>query len=206
MTEPVTLAWQRITAVLQEHAPATARAIRAPGPADDIRELERIVGLGLPADLLAWWNVTDGVDDRRDFHAGKLIPDDFIPLSVARAREEYVGNADYPDPNCCTGNGEHRLPAGEPVFPYCTALVPVCRSIDGGLLCVDLRPGQDHDCVMTWCASEGAYDIEWPDLTAMLAYVAERLDDHALQRVPDQPESRVIIDDDGTLNWGMAAN
>ncbi|UKD59404.1 SMI1/KNR4 family protein [Amycolatopsis sp. FU40] len=206
MTEPVTQAWQRITAVLREHAPATAHAIHPAGPADNIRELERIVGRRLPADLLTWWSVTDGVDDRRDYHAGSLIPTHFMPLSVTRAREEYAGNAEYPDPGCCTAYGEHRKPAGEPAFPYCTALVPVCRSIDGGLLCVDLRPGQDHGCVMTWYASEGAYAVEWDDVTAMLAYVAERLDDHAAGRVPDRPESRVVIDNDGALNWGMAAN
>ncbi|MET8996489.1 hypothetical protein [Amycolatopsis sp. NPDC004169] len=67
------------------------------------------------------------------------------------------------------------MTAGESVFPYCSALVPVCRSIDGGMLCVDARPGQQYGCVMNWYASEGAYAAEWCSVTHMLTDVAERL-------------------------------
>ncbi|GAA4529201.1 SMI1/KNR4 family protein [Amycolatopsis samaneae] len=202
MTEPVSRTWQRIVAVLRDHAPATARVIRPPAPAGHLRALRQAVGGELPADLVAWWTVMDGIDDDRDFRAGSVIPGFYIPLGVARAREEYLRQREFPDPGCCGTGGEHRKRAGEVAFPYCTALVPVCRAIDGGLLCVDLRVGKDHGCVMAWYASEGVYAVEWADVATMLAYVAERLDDHALGRVPDRPESRVVIDDEGLLGWG----
>ncbi len=117
----------------------------------------------------------DGIDDDRDYRAGAVIPRHFVPLAVHRVREEYLRQHAYPDDRCCTADGEHNMAAGESVFPYCTALVPICRAIDGGMLCIDTRPGQQYGCIMDWYASEGAYAAEWYSVTHMLTDVAERL-------------------------------
>jgi hypothetical protein len=82
------------------------------------------------------------------------------------------------------------MAAGEPAFPYCTALVPVCRSIDGGMLCVDTRPGEQYGCLMNWYASEGAYAAEWYSVTHMLTDIADRLGTGA-----------AAANDEGMLTW-----
>ncbi|MFE5571721.1 SMI1/KNR4 family protein [Amycolatopsis japonica] len=148
------------------------------------QHLERLktrVGLELPPELLTWWAVMDGVDDQRDHGTGnrsvELIPKGYLPLSVARAEEEYVRQSQYPDPGCCTPEGTHLKQAGANGFPYCTAVLPIGRAIDGGLLCVDLRQGEHHGRVMEWYASEGIYDSGWASVTEILDEIAERLDD-----------------------------
>ncbi|MFK0251620.1 SMI1/KNR4 family protein [Amycolatopsis azurea] len=196
--------WRRIMASLSEHAPATAREIRPPAPAEHVERLRDRVGLELPSELRTWWALMDGVDDQRDHGAGNrsahLIPSDYLPLSVARAEEEYVRQAQYPDPGCCTPEGTHGKQAGEDSFPFCTAVVPIGRVIDGGLLCVDLRPGEYHGCVMEWYASEGIYGSNWRSVTEILDEIAERLANYVHDRELPYGERHPDISD-GVLSW-----
>ncbi|MEU3770191.1 SMI1/KNR4 family protein [Amycolatopsis keratiniphila] len=148
-----------------------------PALAEHLERLQTRVGLEFPPELLTWWALMDGVDD----HAAgnrfvQLVPKGYLPLSVARAEEEYVRQSQYPDPGCCTPEGTHRKQAGANGFPYCTAVLPIGRAIDGGLLCVDLRQGERHGVVMEWYASEGIYDSDWASVTEILDEIAERLD------------------------------
>lgn len=184
--------WQRITAALSSHAPATAREIRPPAPAEDLERLRRLVGLDFPEDLLAWWSSTDGIDDERDHggnRAGCLVPDWYVPLGASRAEQEYRRQARFADQDCCGPDGSHRKQAGGTGFPYCTALVPLCRDNGGGLLCVDLRDGEDHGLIMEWEATEGHYPSHWASVTDMLAEIAERL------------EQDPVLTADGALVW-----
>ncbi|WP_410643271.1 SMI1/KNR4 family protein [Amycolatopsis sp. lyj-346] len=190
MTEPVARTWQRIVTLLQDSAPATARVIRPPSPGAEVRRALSVLPADLPHDLLGWWAAMDGIDDERDYRAGAVIPHHFVPLAVPRVREEYLRQQNYPDDRCCTADDRHRMPAGVPVFPYCTALVPVCRSIDGGPLCVDTRPGERYGCLMHWYASEGAYAVEWSSVTHMLTDVADRL-----------ATGEAATGDEGMLTW-----
>ncbi|UUV31988.1 SMI1/KNR4 family protein [Amycolatopsis roodepoortensis] len=167
--------WRRIMALLSEHAPAIAREIRPPAPAAHVARLRDRVGLELPPELLTWWALMDGVDDERVRGAEDLIPKGYLPLSVARAEEEYARQSRYPDPGCCNPAGTHHKQAGQDGFPYCTANLPIGRAIDGGLLCVDLRAGEHHGCVMEWYASEGIYRSDWASVAEILDEMDERL-------------------------------
>ncbi|OLZ61652.1 SMI1/KNR4 family protein [Amycolatopsis keratiniphila] len=148
-----------------------------PAPAEHLERLQTRVGLELPPELLTWWALMDGVGDHEaGIRSAELIPKGYSPLSVAHAEEEYARQSQYPDPDCCTPEGTHRKPAGANGFPYCTAVLPIGRAIDGGLLCVDLRQGERHGVVMEWYASEGIYDSDWASVTEILDEIAERLD------------------------------
>ncbi|MFI7120098.1 SMI1/KNR4 family protein [Amycolatopsis sp. NPDC049868] len=191
--------WRRIMALLSEHAPVTAREVRPPAPVAHLERLRIRVGLALPPELLAWWALMDGVDDRRS-RSGELIPKGYLPLSVASAEEEYARQSQYPDPGCCTPDGTHSKQAGQDGFPFCTAVLPIGRAVDGGLLCVDLRQGEHHGRVMEWYASEGIYGADWANVTEILDEIAERLDDYVHDREPPYRERHPVISE-GALSW-----
>ncbi|WP_410660061.1 SMI1/KNR4 family protein [Amycolatopsis sp. lyj-112] len=205
MTVSVEQTWQRIVALLSEHAPVTAREIRPPAPIEHVERLQDAVGLALPADLRAWWAAMDGIDDQRDHGTGSrvggLVPNSFVPLTVKRAEEEYVRQSGYPDTGCCTPEGTHHKRAGDTGFPFCTALVPICRDVSGGLLCVDLRPGDDHGRVMNWYASEGCYPSGWAGVAEILDEIAERLGDYADGGEVPYGERHPVITEGALTQW-----
>jgi len=171
--------WKRIMALLAEQDPDRARVIRPPAPATRLLRLEAVVGRAFPAALLLWWSTMDGVDDHRDFGGnrdGGLVPESYMPLGVARAEEEYLRQSKFADPDCCTPEMTHRKQAGDTGFPFCTALVPFCRAVDGCLLCVDLRQGDNRGLVMEWAPSEGFFPYRWAGLPELLAESIDRLE------------------------------
>ncbi|ONF73148.1 SMI1/KNR4 family protein [Amycolatopsis keratiniphila] len=203
MTAPVNQLWQQIMNLLREHAPAAAREIRLPGPADDIRELQRLVGLTLPDDLVGWWTLMDGIVDRYDQRAGDLVPPAFVPLAVRRVREEYqrLSESTATDPTCCGPGQMHQSQAGDDGGPFCTALVPICRDITGTTLCVDLRPGTDHGMIMMMAPGDGFSATHWGSVTEMLGEIAERLDAYASQAELPNGEKHPVVNDEGMLQW-----
>ncbi|WET81624.1 SMI1/KNR4 family protein [Amycolatopsis sp. QT-25] len=203
MTAPVNQLWQQILDLLQEHAPATAREIRPPAPADDLLSLQDIVGLPLPEDLVAWWALMDGIVDRHDQRAGKLVPDAFVPLAVTRAREEYerLFESTATDPTCCGPDQVHQHPAGDDGNPFCSALVPICRDTTGATLCVDLRSGDNHGMIMTVAPGDGFSPTHWGSVTEMLTEIAERLEAYAHQAELPYGEQHPAVNDEGMLQW-----
>jgi len=182
---PVEESWPRITTWLTRHAPVTAAAIR---PSAGVAE---VPGVGsLPADLLGWWGLMDGIADA-DYRAGSPIPPCYLPLPVADVRDRLAGLARFADEDCCGAGGAHATAAGETSFGYCTATVPIRWSLGGDVLVVDLRDGPRHGCVLEWTAEEGYADMAWAGTAAMLADVANQLDD----------PKRTEIVDGGVLQW-----
>ncbi|KFZ76988.1 hypothetical protein ED92_38400 [Amycolatopsis sp. MJM2582] len=196
----VDAAWQRIMAWLHRHTPITAATLRPPAPADDIRAVQDAVGLPFPDDLLAWWRLMDGVDDDADYRTAFTVPGGYMPLSVARVREEWTSLSAYPDQDCCQTDGLHQRAAGDATFGYCTALLPVCRALDGAVLAIDLRPGSQHGCVMDWMAQAGAHRTTWTSVSALLTDTAQRLDSHTTTETPPRPGDPTVRDD-GALAW-----
>ncbi|WP_410649785.1 SMI1/KNR4 family protein [Amycolatopsis sp. cmx-4-54] len=194
-------AWERITSWLRSHTPVTAATLRPPAPADDHCAVQNAVRRPLPDDLLVWWRLMDGVDDHADYGTAFIFPGAYMPLPVTRVREEWAGLSAYPDQDCCRPDGHHQRAAGDPVLGFCTALLPVCRAVDGAVLAVDLRPGTDHGCVLGWMAQTGAHRAIWPGVGAMLTDTADRLDRHhpaaGVRTGPGAPAIR----DDGALTW-----
>jgi cell wall assembly regulator SMI1 len=187
---PVEESWRRIIAWLAHRAPVTAAAIRPPASAAEIDRTETAVGRALPADLRAWWELMDGIAES-DYRAGCPIPPHYLPLPVAEAREWFDRLSGFADPDCCGPGDGHATEAGEPLFGFCTATVPICRDLAGDVLVVDLRDGARHGCVMSWWADEGYVETVWAGTAAMLADTAERLADPA----------RTEIVDSGSLQW-----
>ena len=87
---------------------------------------------------------------------------------------EYERWLPYTDEDCCRPDGDHTQ-AGEHGFGFCTATIPICRDVGGGVLLLDLRPGPQHGAILQLDAVEGHYPTEWPSVTAMLADTADRL-------------------------------
>ncbi|GAA1964724.1 SMI1/KNR4 family protein [Amycolatopsis minnesotensis] len=204
MDTEVTRLWHQIMTVLRDQAPITAQAIRPPAPSEDVEHLQHLIGLDFPADLRAWWTLMDGIDDqgenRTGNRVGHLLPKGFVPLSVAQAEKEYTHQLNYPAHDCCTPDGTHREKAGATGFPFCSALVPLCRNILGGLLCVDLRPGDDHGCIVEWYAAEGFYPSDWADVTDLLNEVSEGLEDYSQGLELSPYETRPFVHE-GMLKW-----
>ncbi|MFD6067990.1 SMI1/KNR4 family protein [Amycolatopsis lurida] len=192
--------WERITAWLRVHTPVTAATLRPPASADDVRAVQDAVGRPFPDDLLAWWRLMDGVDDA-DYRTAFTVPGVYMPLTVARVREEWAGLSAYPDQDCCSPDGHHQRAAGDPVLGFCTALLPVCRAVDGAVLAVDLRPGTDHGCVMDWMAQAGAHRPTWAGISAMLTDTAVRLERYTTAPGTRTQSGQVTIRDDGVLTW-----
>ncbi|MGK5740114.1 SMI1/KNR4 family protein [Micromonospora sp. URMC 103] len=187
---PVERSWRRIITWLSRHAPVTAAAIRPPAGAAEVRRTQEAVGRFLPADLLAWWRLMDGIADA-NYAAGFPIPSHHLPLSVAEVREWFASLSRFADQDCCGPGGAHATAAGEPSVGFCTATVPICRDLAGDVLVVDLRDGARHGCIMAWWAEEGYVETDWAGTAAMLADTADQLDD----------PRRTEIVEGGALRW-----
>ncbi|MFI6263136.1 SMI1/KNR4 family protein [Micromonospora sp. NPDC051006] len=190
MDIPVEDSWRRIIAWLARHASVTAEAIRPPASAVEVRRTEKAVGRPLPADLLAWWRLMDGIADA-DYRAGCPIPSHYYPLPVAGVRERFASLSRFADQDCCGADGAHATVAGGRLFGFCTATVPICWDLAGDVLVVDLRDGARHGCIMSWWAEEGYVETDWAGAAAMLADTAGRLDD----------PTRTEIVEGGSLQW-----
>jgi cell wall assembly regulator SMI1 len=189
MDLPVAQSWRRITAWLERHAPTTAAALRPPAEAAELLRTENAVGRSLPTDLLDWWRLMDGIADAH-YHKGEPIPPYFLPLPVADVRERFASLSPFAD-DCCRIEGEHTTMAGQTSFGFCTATIPICWNSGGDVLVVDLREGTQRGCIMEWTAEEGYIKTDWAGTGAMLADVADRLND---------PTRHEIVDD-GVLQW-----
>jgi cell wall assembly regulator SMI1 len=191
-------AWLSITTWLDEHAPRTARAVRPPAAEEEIRQAVTRLGHDLPADLLAWWRLSDGMPDDRG--SGLFPHTSYRPLPVAEVVGEYERWLKYTDEDCCRPGGGH-TEAGETGFGFCTATIPICRDVGGGVLLIDLRPGAKRGRIMHLEAEEGHYPAAWHSVTAMLADTADRLTNPG-------PQHRYVptVIDDGVLLWDYASS
>jgi cell wall assembly regulator SMI1 len=186
---PVEESWRRIMIWLARHAPKTAEAIRPPAGAAEVRRTEEAVGRPLPADLHAWWRLMDGIADA-DYRAGFPMPSHYMPLSVAGVRERFASLSRFADQECCGLDGTHATSAGQRLFGFCTATVPICWDLGGDVLVADLREGARHGGIMSWRAEEGHLETDWAGTGAMLVDTADLLDD---------PTRTEIVD--GGLQW-----
>ncbi|MFC3456042.1 SMI1/KNR4 family protein [Amycolatopsis speibonae] len=193
--------WRRITAWLCTHSPVTAATLQRPARAEDVRAVQHVVGQPLPDDLLAWWGLMNGVDDEFGYRTAFTVPGVYMPLGVTRVQEEWASLSARPDEDCCRPGGLHLRSAGEATIGFCTALIPVCRAVDGAVLAVDLRPGAEQGRVMDWMAEAGSCRTAWTCVGAMLADTAQRLEHHyAAPETPARPGDPTIREN-GSLTW-----
>ncbi|GIJ45326.1 hypothetical protein Val02_22120 [Virgisporangium aliadipatigenens] len=173
MTDAVSNAWRRIAGWLTVHAPGTAAQVRGPADPEEIDALERDVGVPLPAELRAWWLLTDGFAPGV-LHA--LIPWIHVPLPVTKARAERrwlvrlsAGTPRYADvDDSAAGTFSQR---------YQHTFVPISTDNCGQVNFVDLRVGPAHGCVSEWDHEEGFLQPPtWTGVTDMLTDIADALE------------------------------
>ncbi len=193
MDTSVAGSWRRITDWLERHAPVTAAAVRPSAGVGEADRTAAAVGLQLPRDLRDWWALMDGV---ADYRAGFPIPPCYLPLPVAEVRQRHAELARFADRECCGGDGSHATVAGETIFGFCTATVPICWDLAGDVLVLDLRGGPRRGWVMAWGAEDGYFGTRWSGTSAMLADVAGRFDDAGQTEVVDG----------GAVQWTAAAH
>jgi hypothetical protein len=61
------------------------------------------------------------------------------------------------------------------------SLVPLCRDSGGGLLCVDVRDGEDSRLDHAVVRRRGPPPPDWASLTDVLAEIADRLEQHPVR-------------------------
>jgi cell wall assembly regulator SMI1 len=202
MLTAVNESWDIIVEWLGRHSPPELALIRPPAAEDDIRDVERSVGVALPDDLVAWWRRADGQAGK-----GGLLPPFYSAYSARmalRSREVWMtawngvmeqGSADQ---FAAYVAQENRAPAGSPCKgAWLPRWLPIAGDGGGNDLFVDLRPGPAHGCVRQFLRDDGAGDAAWWDgVAAMLAEVAAGLRQEARVR-----GLRIWVDDGGGMSW-----
>ncbi|WP_053644879.1 SMI1/KNR4 family protein [Streptomyces sp. XY431] len=190
----VQASWSRIGTWLTAHT----RRGRA-RPASDAARLDAFeagLGLPLPADLRAWWQLPD-------IATGYWIPDEFTPVSLDEALETHgiwllvaEQEGDSFDEN------------GRPESRYEREFMPIALSPGGDGLIVDMRPGDTHGAVLLWDHETWTLDVpQWTSVTSMLQDIAQALRagtpvllGHAARGGSREP-STAAVDDALDLTW-----
>ncbi|SNY53211.1 Cell wall assembly regulator SMI1 [Paractinoplanes atraurantiacus] len=172
-TARVDKAWQRIEAWLAAHAPVSAGTLGRPAPHDRIDALQRRMSVAFPADLVASLRRHDGLSAAFGFD----LPPFYMPAALNGILAEWQAN--------CRTSGA-----------WDKGLVPFARTLDGGCLLVDQRPG-GHGRVGEYFPEDGVSFERWPaSVTEFLEQTAKALETgrpyggHFRPRVAD-----------GTLDW-----
>ena len=201
MTELVDAAWDRITAWLAGHAPATADSLNPPASGDAVADAERVLGRQFPTDLIRWWRRADGAQVLMG--KAKLFPPYYLPCGPRYMLGEWrTWREVYLDPAVGGPNAAKTLdelaetPAGSSITAFVPAFVPIAFDGSGGNLVVDLRPGPRHGCVLGFHAEMGSSGPLWDGVAAMLDDVA-----NALERGTPSAGHVATVTADGALDW-----
>lgn len=191
----VTELWAEIVGWLTEHAPVTAAALREPGSAPDLLEVEAEFEVRLPAELRALWTCCAGTD------AGVLadvLPPFYTPYGAAEALEAWREHRKGWTRQWDRPSGDYY--AGSPGAGYHPAWIPIAGDGFADELLVDLRPGVLQGCVLEWeQESTRARSPEWRGVEDMLSAVRRALTDG----VP-AGYSYPTVTEDGRLDWQIS--
>ncbi len=188
-------AWHEIMRWLSDHAPSTAAVLVQGADKDDVRALEREIGVVLPADLTEWWSVCGGTA-RLEF--AEVIPPFYTPLGPADSLDAWrcsrkVWLDRWERPNCGAD-------AGSRAFSFHPSWVPIAFDGCGDHLVLDLRPGEFEGCVLEWDHEQCVVlRPEWPGLVRMLDEVAE-----SLRTGRPVGHSHPDVTADGRIDWRIA--
>lgn len=190
--------WAVLVAGLERYWPNVLARIRPPASPGDLRLAEETMGCPLPADLVRWWRLSDGMNG----FAG-LIPQSHTPFSVQEALGdrrvwlEVSAHADRYEPDdldeCLAA------PAGTGCSGwFLPQWLPIAGDGSGGTLFVDLRFGHAHGCVSRMTTGWSSSPALWTGVDAMLAEVAE-----AVRHDREVRGFRIWVDAEG-IDWDIA--
>ncbi|HEX8866638.1 MAG TPA: SMI1/KNR4 family protein [Lentzea sp.] len=168
--------WTAIESWVRATSPTLHAALRPPATDSDIAAAEEVLGLLLPAELVAWWQQFGGI--AQTYRRWPLIPPHWQPLGLDGALRLRKVMIDAISGIHFSTRGEEkdfeaaalREPAGTPCTElWLPAWLPVATDGLGYWLFVDLRGGEQHACVVEWDKYSGAdRSPVWPSVTAML--------------------------------------
>ena len=164
--------WARIVAVLEAHAPASARHINGPADAGTLDRLRSEIAVPLPPDLAEWLSLADGAEQSTE-----VIPE-FTPLGaegiIAETRMRNQAHGDSTGASTTVRHPAGTEGGGLPGDHW--LLIPVGRDDDGSSLVIDLRDGDLHGCLMKWWGRQFRVVSRWPGIAVMLAEIAGALE------------------------------
>lgn len=156
--------WQQLENHLSTHNPELLADLNPPATDAQIRELEKTIGIKLPADFVACLKIHDGQKGGADYLFG-----DYEFLSIARTLDAWIFWKKQSD----SGHFRH-----EEVFPeggvksewWSLAWVPFAYNNSGDYLCVDVGPdagGVVGQIVAVW-HDDGARKVKAKSLSEFL--------------------------------------
>lgn len=163
---PVTDSWRRIDAWLAARLPAEFERLNPPADPAAIRDAERVLGIGLPADLAESVRSHDGQKAQTG-----LLPEHAGPLPVRSIASYWQMRMDI----AATVDGLTTAPwADEPWWH--PQWVPWAESAGGNAQVIDQRPGPGSGRV-GWAVHDdcGDFSDSWPSLAGLLHAVAQAL-------------------------------
>ena len=185
------MSWSGIESWARTNAPALHAAFLPPSSGADIAAAEEVLGLPLPADLVAWWRQFGGIGDR--YRHWALIPPHWQPHGLSRALHYRTLMIDAIRGIAFSSPEEERAfeatalqePAGTPCPDlWLPAWLPVAADGCGYELFADLREGPQRGCVMEWGKYDGAAtEPLWPNVDAMFDDTLRALEGHGRYRV-----------------------
>lgn len=178
MVDSVVIAWQRIVAWLQEHAPAALAQSQGPALAQQLDAIAAQVGLPLPDDFYTFYQLINGAE------ASGIFPstDDwdqmaYGPLSLAQVVQEWqmqkelleMGDFARLNPQAAVGVAN---------VWWHPAWLPFAGNGGGDYYCIDLAPTAEgvKGQVITHAHESGKHTVLAPSLAAYLSNLADALE------------------------------
>ncbi|MFI7064586.1 hypothetical protein ACIBL3_26585 [Kribbella sp. NPDC050124] len=171
MERPVPESWATITGWLKQHLPDAYDDLQPPSPSQSISAVRTAMDGRLPADLVAWLSLNNGIKPRSGF--GNILPTLFNPMTcelMLRRREMLRGiYARWDRP------GEQEY-AGTRSLAWLDGFLPIGDAGTDVELFADLREGELHGCIGRYDAEAGgSFSPYWMSTTDMLSDVADAL-------------------------------
>jgi molybdopterin molybdotransferase len=143
------LVWDRIESWLRASAPAIARDLRPGAPAEALKSLEARLGVALPADVVASYEVHDGC-------AGNAPPllGGYRLSTVSQIERDWSLQKELLRGGVFVDDGVEPEGPVRPVW-WDAAWIPVATSSSGDFVCVDTRPdtgGTAGQMIVYWHA------------------------------------------------------
>ena len=182
----------------------TAAALHGPVDEAALVAVQQELGQVWPDDLLAWLRVSDGADRST---AASIIPWGFMPMPVERIGQNWrmmtsISREVSEAEELAAMEAE---PAGSRASFFLSAWVPIAENGGGGMLFVDLRPGELQGCVGRFWEDgfHGPhYGVHfWTSVAQMAQTLADALE--AGRWAPDDTgeQDKVPVVTDGVLVW-----
>ncbi|TDB91242.1 SMI1/KNR4 family protein [Actinomadura sp. 7K534] len=205
MISTVDASWDRITAWLAQHAPATLERVGPPATDAEIDAVREVMGVDLPADLVAWWRRANGSASSWSGQELDLLPL-YRPCRIDHALSSrdvwlHVWHDQAIEQGWVTREiltQAEAKPAGTQAGTWLKGFLPIASDGGGTDLFVDLRSGPMHGCVREFDKVSTDGEPRWANVAAMLAETAD-----ALENQSPIDDYRPCLDHDGILYWEM---